>query len=125
MKAILGLPVSRVSGGGGARGITIVFGLFKRNGPVFTEIAPDCSKLTLQGIIRGRVALECVIHSDDWRGHAGLVDLGYQKHFRVEHSNNEFVNAHSHINGIESFWGFAKTRLFRFRGTTSRRFMSI
>ncbi len=108
----------RVKGlrGRGARGETIVFGLFKRNGRVYTEIVSDCSKLTLQGILRGRVELESVIHSDGWRGYDGLVDLGYQRHFRVEHGNNEFANAHSHINGIESFWAFAKTRLVRFRG---------
>ena len=60
----------RVKGlkGRGARGKTIVFGLFKRNGRVYTEIVPDCSKRTLQGIIRGRVELESVIHSDGWRG---------------------------------------------------------
>lgn len=102
--------------GRGARGKTIVFGLFKRHDRVYTEIVPDCSKATLQGIIRGRVALESVIHSDGWRGYDGLVDLGYQKHFRVEHSHNEFANSHSHINGIESFWAFAKTRLSRLRG---------
>ena len=42
----------------------IVFGLFKRNGRVYTEVVPDCSKATLQGIIRGRVELESIIHSD-------------------------------------------------------------
>lgn len=83
--------------GRGARGKTIVFGLFKRNGRVYTEIVPDCSKRTLQGIIRGGVELESVIHSDGWRGYDGLVDLGYQKHFRVEHGNNEFANERSHI----------------------------
>ena len=108
----------RVKGvrGRGARGKTIVFGLFKRNDRVYTEVVPDCSKATLQGIIRGRVELESVIHSDGWRGYDGLVDLGYQKHFRVEHGASEFANKHSHINGIESFWAFAKTRLVRFRG---------
>ena len=108
----------RVKGikGRGARGKTIVFGLFKRNGRVYTEIVSDCSKATLQGIIRGRVTLESVIHSDKWRSYDGLVDLGYQKHFRVDHGNNEFANKQTHINGIESFWAFAKTRLARFRG---------
>ena len=49
----------RVKGkrGRGAFGKTIVFGLFKRNGKVYTEIVPNCSKDTLQGIIRGKVAL--------------------------------------------------------------------
>ena len=108
--------------GRGARGKTIVFGLFKRNDNVYTEIVPDCSRATLQGIIRGRVNLESVIHSDGWRGYDGLVDLGYQKHFRVQHSHNEFSNKHSHINGIESFWSYAKTRLVRFRGLQKQTF---
>ena len=106
----------------GARGKTIVFGLFKRQGRVYTEIVPDCSRATLQGIIRGRVDPESVIHSDGWRGYNGLVDLGYQKHYRVQHSENEFANERSHINGIESFWAYAKTRLVRFRGMQKHTF---
>ena len=108
--------------GRGARGKTIVFGLFKRQGCVYTEIVSDCSRATLQGIIRGRVDPESVIHSDGWRGYNGLVDLGYQKHYRVQHGENEFANAHSHINGIESFWAYAKTRLIRFRGMQKHTF---
>ena len=108
----------RVKGkrGRGAYGKTIVFGIFERNGKVYTEIVPDCSKATLQRVIRGKVSLESVIHSDSWRGYNGLVDLGYQKHFRVRHGDDEFVRGKSHINGIESFWGYAKTRLAKFRG---------
>jgi transposase-like protein len=51
---------------------------------VYTEIVPDCRKKTLQAIIRGRGAVETVIHSDGWRGYDGLVDVGYSKHFRVK-----------------------------------------
>ena len=102
--------------GRGAYGKTIVFGIFERNGTVYTEIVPDCSRATLQAVIRGRVSLDTVIHSDSWRGYNGLVDIGYKKHFRVRHGANEFVRGKSHINGIESFWAFAKTRLAKFRG---------
>lgn len=35
--------------GRGAYGKTIVFGLLKRHGKVYTEIVPDCSRATLQG----------------------------------------------------------------------------
>lgn len=113
----------RVKGlrGRGAKGKAIVFGLLKRQGKIYTEIVPDCSKATLQGIIRGKVSAESVIHSDRWRGYNGLVDLGYQKHFRVDHSS-EFANEHSHINGVESFWAYAKTRLVRFRGVHKHAF---
>ncbi len=115
----------RVKGkrGRGAFGKTIVFGIFKRKGKVYTEIVPDCRRSTLQAVIRGRVNLESVIHSDGWRGYNGLVDLGYKKHFRVHHGHNEFVRGKSHINGIESFWGYAKTRLSRFRGINKKTFL--
>jgi transposase-like protein len=108
--------------GRGAFGKTIVFGIFKRNGKVFTEIIPDCRRATLQAVIRGRVDLESIIHSDGWRGYNGLVDLGYKKHFRVNHGQNEFVQGKSHINGIESFWGYSKTRLSKFRGLSKMTF---
>jgi transposase-like protein len=102
--------------GRGAGGKTIVFGLFKRNGKVYTEIVPDVKRRSLQAIIRGRVDVGSVIHSDGWRGYDGLVDLGYEKHFRVHHGKSEFVRGRSHINGIEAFWSFAKVRLHRLRG---------
>jgi transposase-like protein len=108
--------------GRGASGKTIVFGIFKRNGCVSTEIVPDCKKRTLQQVIRGHVALDTVIHSDGWRGYDGLVDVGYSKHFRVLHSNNEFANEQSHINGIESFWSSAKRRLQKFNGIPAHTF---
>jgi transposase-like protein len=108
----------RVKGkrGRGAGGKTIVFGIFKRNGHVYTEIVPDAKKKTLPNVIRGNMALDSVIHSDTWRGYDGLVDFGYKNHFRVRHGQSEFVKGKSHINGIENFWGLAKVRLVRFRG---------
>ena len=62
--------------GRGAYGKTIVFGIFKRNGKVYTEIVTNCSKGTLQAIIRGKVEPESIIYSDGWRGYNGLVDVG-------------------------------------------------
>ena len=108
--------------GRGAYGKTIVFGVFKRNGKVYTEIVPDCSKTTLQAIIRGKVEPESIIYSDGWRGYNGLVDVGYGKHLRVDHGRNEFAKGKAHINGIEGFWGFAKSRLTRFRGMNKETF---
>ena len=108
----------RVKGrrGRGALGKTIVFGILRRNGQVYTEIVPNVSRKTLHAIICGHVELNSVIHSDSWKSYEGLVDLGYKKHYRVRHGDDEFATDQSHINGIESFWGYAKTRLARFRG---------
>jgi len=108
--------------GRGASGKTIVFGIFKREGRVYTEVVPDCKKVTLQAIIRGRVSADAVIHSDGWRGYDGLVDVGYSKHFRVNHGSNEFVRGNSHVNGIEGFWSFAKRRLQKFNGVSAETF---
>src|SRR5262245_8682893 len=109
--------------GRGAGGKTIVFGIFKRNGWVYTEIVPNCKKRTLQAIIRGKIGLEAVIHSDFWPGYQGLVDVGFKKHFRVNHQANEFANKSGHINGIESFWSFAKRRMLKFNGLRKEKFL--
>ena len=113
----------RVKGkrGRGAYGKTTVFGIYERNGHVYTEIVPDCSKATLQAIIRGKVTAESVVNSDGWRGYNGLVDIGYG-HFRVDHGKDEFARGHTHVNGIEGFWGIAKVRLAKFRGMAKSTF---
>ena len=108
--------------GRGAGGKTIVFGVFKRNGQVYTEIVPDVKKKTLLPVIRGHIGLESVIHTDGWRAYDSLIDVGYEKHFRVYHGDNEFAKGNRHINGIESFWAYAKLRLARFKGLSKHTF---
>ena len=108
--------------GRGAAGKIPVFGILQRRGKVYTEIVPDCAQATLQAIIRGKVSPDSVIHSDGWRGYNGLVDIGYKKHYRVHHGANQFARGKKHINGIESFWAFAKTRLSKFNGLSRNSF---
>jgi transposase len=74
--------------GRGASGKTIVFGLLKRNGKVYTKIAPNCFRTMLKAVIRGKVDFQSTIHSDGWKGYDGLVDLGYKKHHRVQLRQN-------------------------------------
>lgn len=85
--------------GRGAGGKTIVFGIFKRRGKVYTEIVPEARKKILQCVVRGKMYPENVIQSDGWRGYDGLVDVGYDKHYRVQHAEDEFANPSSYING--------------------------
>ena len=56
----------RVKGkrGRGAGGKTIVFGLLKRNGKVYTKIVPNCSRATLQAGDPGQGRHESTIHFD-------------------------------------------------------------
>ncbi len=108
--------------GRGAAGKTIVFGILERQGKVYTELVPDASKKQLQSAIRGQVSLDSIIHSDGWRGYNGLVDMGYKKHLRVNHGKHEFARGNYHINGIESFWSYAKRRLAKFNGVPRKTF---
>ena len=48
--------------------------------------------------------------------------MGYYKCFRIDHGKNEFAKWHNHINGIEGFWGIAKTSLGKFRGMSKNTF---
>jgi len=94
-----------------------VFGILKRNGHVYTEIIPNCKKAILQAVIKGKIDKSAVVYSDKWRGYDGLVDVGFDKLFRVNHGDNEFSKGHGiHINGIENFWSFSKRRLAKFNG---------
>ena len=108
--------------GRGAKGKTIVFGILKRDDKVYTEIVPDASSASLSRVIRGHVSIDSIINTDGWRGYNGLVDVGFEKHYRVHHGENEFAKGHQHINGIESFWSFAKARLMKFKGVPKHTF---
>ena len=72
--------------------------------------------LELIEVIRGQVLpRKSTIYTDGWRAYDGLVLEGY-KHHRIHHHDNEFAREHRHINGIESFWSYAKLRLAKLRG---------
>jgi transposase len=99
-----------------------VFGVFKRDGKVYTEIIPDCKKATLLPIIQGKVDIKSIMYTDSWKAYDGLVAVGYDKHYRVNHGKNEFAlkgedGATVTVNGIESFWSFTKRRLAKFNGS--------
>ena len=107
--------------GRGAAGKTPVFGLLKRGGEVSVTVVPNCSREALMPIIKGNVLEGSTIHSDGWKSYDGLILNGYD-HYRVYHSHNEFARGKCHVNGIESFWSYAKRRLSKFNGLTDEYF---
>ena len=111
---VRGRPAPRKRGRGTSK--QPVFGVLERGGRVYTEIIPNAEAKTLQQVIRGKVPPDAVIHTDGWRGYNGLVDVGYDAHFRINKSKH-FAQNGVHINGIESFWSFTKRRLAKFNGT--------
>lgn len=108
--------------GRGAAGKTPVFGLLKRDGKVFVTVVKNCSKDELMPIIQGKILEGSTVHTDGWKAYDGLILNGYD-HYRVHHSINEFSRGKCHVNGIESFWSFAKRRLAKFNGIASHKFL--
>ena len=100
--------------GRGAKGKVPVFGILKRNGKVYTNIVKNCSRAQLLPVLKGKVLEGTTVYSDGWKPYDGLV-YNYD-HYRVYHSKNEFARGKNHINGIESFWSWAKRRLNKFNG---------
>jgi transposase-like protein len=82
---------------------------------LLTEIVADCSQNTLRAIIRGRIDPQSIVCSDGWPGYDGLVDVGYDKHIRIN-KKKSFTKGRAHIHGIEAFWSFTKRRLAKFNG---------
>lgn len=107
--------------GRGAAGKVAVFGILKRNGKVYTIPVPDVSAKTLRQIIKQRVPEGSTVYSDQFKSYDGLVTHGY-KHYRINHDEELVKNKKRHINGIENFWGFAKTKLRRYYGVRRSHF---
>jgi transposase-like protein len=108
--------------GRGAAGKTIVFGVLKRDDKVYLEIVPNASREELMSIIQGKILEGSTIYTDGWKAYNGLILNGYD-HYRIYHSDNEFARGNNHVNGIESFWSYAKGRLAKFNGFNGNKFV--
>ena len=112
--------------GRGSGGKTIVFGLKQRQGKVYTQVIKNCSRAILMPLIQQKINKRATLFTDGFKSYDSLVNIGYQRHYRVHHGKNEFAkkekNIRNHINGIENFWGLAKVRLSKFRGMNKRTF---
>ena len=100
--------------GQGACGKTIVFGLLKRNGRVYTIVVPDAKAETLMPVVRQKVHPDSVVYTDHWRSYNALDVAGFVHH-RINHST-QFAQGRNHINGIENFWNQAKRVMRKYNG---------
>ena len=125
-ESYFGARRTRGKKGRGAYGKTIVFGLKKRKGNVYTQIIRNCSKTEILPLINSKISKKTTVFTDGFKTYDSLVDLGYKKHYRVHHGKSEFAKKEkrikNHINGIENFWGIAKVRLYKFRGMDKKTF---
>ena len=109
--------------GRGAAGKSIVFGLLERNGRVYTKVVNGVSAPVLMDIIRAKTRKGSVYYTDQFRGYNSVKRYG--KHLTIAHTK-QFARKgrkyHSHINGIEGFWSFAKHGLYNYRGVSKSNF---
>ncbi len=108
--------------GRGAAGKVAVFGLLKRRGKVYTRPVPDVTRATLRAVIQQKVPKGSTIYSDQLSVYDGLITQGY-RHYRINHSKGFATSRRRHINGIENFWGYAKTKLKRYYGIPRNQFL--
>ncbi|MBM4121355.1 MAG: IS1595 family transposase [Nitrospira sp.] len=108
--------------GRAVQGKGVVFGLLKRRGRVYTRPVPNVTRAVLRRIIRQKVPRGSTISSDGFRSYDGLLTDGY-RHYRILHEQTFAHSRRRHINGIENFWGFAKTKLRRYYGIRRSHFV--
>ena len=65
--------------GRGAYGKTIVFGLKKRKGNVYTQVIRNYSKTEILSLIRSKISKKTTVFTDGFKTYDSLVDLGYKK----------------------------------------------
>jgi transposase-like protein len=87
------------------------------------KVVPDCSRKTLRPTIKGQVLSKSTVYTDGWASYDGLV-LDGDHHHRIHHHENQFARGKTHLNGIESFWSFAKTRMAKMRGLHQEHFLA-
>lgn len=103
----------------GARGKAIVFGPLKRGGKVHAQIVPDASGKTSTRVIEGKAPKGSAMCADGLPSYDGPVDWDYRHRHRVRRGEDELVergDPGSHIAGIGSLWGLAKSRLAKYQG---------
>ena len=106
--------------GRGAANKTPVFGILERNGKVKVEIVQDVKAETLLRETIRKVKRGSLVYTDRFRSYDGLVAYGF-RHERIDHAQH-FVNGKVYINGIEGFWSYAKGKLLKFHGLSTKLF---
>ena len=114
---------TRVRGkrGRGAGKKTIVFGILKRNGKVYTSIVENCKIPSIVPILERKVSDGSTVYSDDL-GTYRFLYLRYD-HKVIYHGRSQFAQGENHINGIESFWAYTKHRIRKFKGIRKDKFL--
>ena len=99
---------------------TPVFGILERNGRVEVTVVPNCSAETLVTETLKTVKRGSLVYTDKWSGYDTLTFCGY-RHLKVDHGL-QFARGKVHINGLEGFWSYAKSKFIKHHGVSPARF---
>lgn len=107
--------------GWGAAGKHVVFGMYQRNGFVFTFPVPDRSISSLIPLVQKHSHAGSLYYSDDWHAYTRLAVKGNHVVI-VKDKGVPRAKGRDHINGIEGFWSFSKNWLYQYRGIPQHHF---
>jgi len=94
----------------------VIFGIYKQDNKVFTEILPDVSRSMIQAIARGRSVLETVGSTERIRRFQGVVDLGQYRLYHLGNGHHDADAGKALLDDVDGFWGLTKHRLAKFKG---------
>jgi transposase len=99
--------------GWGAAGKVMVFGIYERNGKVYSFPVESRGHGTLLPQLRQHTRVGSLYYTDDWCAYASLSVTG--QHVVVT-KDKGVPKGRDHLNGIEGFWSYAKHWLYQYRG---------
>lgn len=99
---------------------TPVFGILERHGQVRVTVVPNCTTATLRDQTLRWVKRGTLVYTDRWRGYDTLAFCGY-RHLRLDHARH-FSRGKVHINGLEGFWSYAKSKFIKHHGVSPAKF---
>jgi len=105
--------------GRGAYNKAIVFGILERQGKVYTTVVPNVKAETLMTEIQTKTEKGSVFYTDCFKSYKSLKQYG--KHLRIN-KQYTFAAGRNHINGLESFWSYAKERFHKYHGINRKNY---
>jgi len=89
---------------------TAVLGILQRDGYLHAQKVDAVDGATILPIIKNRVATNAIVCTDEWKGYTKLKYS--HSHYKLNHSNKEFVDGDVHVNTLEGFWSHFKRSIF-------------
>lgn len=104
-----------------------VLGIIQRGGEVAVKMLANVKQVTIEPIIKARVAAGALIHTDEYDIYARLPEWGY-RHKTVCHGRGEYARDEDgdgfhevHVNTTEGFWSLLRSWLRPHRGISQEK----